>query len=263
MNKTKQLWALFKFQTSINPFIWFMPLAFSFPLLQKFISTYQPSLSSSISNNNLFFVIFLSVMVIAPDIFYTSATQNVWASGTEFLLTRATDRRVIYRAKSAFAYLLILIVPLALFLLTPKNPVLKTTEYSKTFREECVSKLPGTMLIKDTDDRTDQLAIPNGRALVDSWIIWTFLLAAIASQILLCIIYPLKYARYLFWGIYFAVLFVPIFMIESSIHDDKLSPTEKLFFLYATHQPFAWLSMILALVLTQFWCERRFARMEQ
>ena len=29
MNKTKQFWTLFRFQTTLNPFIWFMPVAFS------------------------------------------------------------------------------------------------------------------------------------------------------------------------------------------------------------------------------------------
>ncbi len=39
MNKTKQFWALFKFQSTINPFIWFMPLIFGMPSFITFFPT--------------------------------------------------------------------------------------------------------------------------------------------------------------------------------------------------------------------------------
>jgi hypothetical protein len=264
MNQTKQFWALFKFQTTINPFIWFMPFAFSGTLWLPLLDGYQPPLSSSLYNFNLFFVGFLAVMVLAPDLFYTTATQNIWASGTEFLLTRATDRNVVYRSKSIFLYLLVLMVPLALLFIPSKGSALKTTEYSKTLQQECVSKLPGTTLSKDKYGSTDQLTIPNGKVLINSWNIWTTLLTALASQIIIWTIYPLKYRRYLFGGIYAVVIFGPFFMISRSAAElDLLSPSEKLFLLFAPHQGLAWISTILAAILAQLWCERRFARLEQ
>lgn len=266
MNKTKQLWALFKFQTTINPFIWFMPLAFSgnlwIPLLTGYAN--ERPLSSSIENYQLFFVAFISVMILAPEIFYTVATQNIWASGTEFLLTRATDRNVVYRSKSVFLYSLVLIVPFALPFLSLKKSTLITTEYSKTLQQECVTKLPGTTLSKDKYGSTDQLTIPNGNALISSWNIWTTLLTAIASQILIWAIYPLKFRRYIFWAIYAAFVLGPLLMIgHSAVEIDRLSASEKLFLFFAPHQILAWISTILAAILAQLWCERRFARLEQ
>src|ERR1700722_1834315 len=46
MNSTKQFWALVRFQTSMNPFLWIFPLAFALPLLIEFqrLPEYHPSL---------------------------------------------------------------------------------------------------------------------------------------------------------------------------------------------------------------------------
>jgi len=266
MNTTKQFWALFKFQSTINPFIWFMPVGFSgslwIPLLNGYANVMP--LSSALSNYQLFLVGFLAVMVLAPDLFLNEASRNVWATGTEFLLTRATDRKIVYRSKSVFLYLLVLMVPFALLFFASNGSVLKMTEYSKTLQQECVTKLPGTTLSKDKYGSTDQLTIPNGKVLINSWNVWTTLLTAIASQILIWTIYPLKFRRFIFWAIYFAVIFGPLTMIgHSAARLDRLSASETLFLLFAPHQMFAWISTILAAILTQLWCERRFARLEQ
>lgn len=244
-----------------------MPFAFSGSLWIPLLTGYanERPFSSSLDNYQLVFIGFLSVIVLAPDIFYSAATQNIWAaSGTEFLLTRATDRKVVYQSKSAFLYLLVLIVPFALLFFPLKESTLKTREYSKAVQQECVTKLPGATLSKDKYGSTDQLTIPNGNALINSWNIWSTLLTAIASQIIIWTIYPLKFRRYIFWAIYLAVVLGPLLLIGHATADfDRLSTNEKLFFLFAPHQILAWTSTILAAILIQLWCERRFIRLEQ
>jgi len=72
MNTPKQFWALFKFQSTINPFIYFFPLVFGVPLLiplmhSSFGKDYHPSLDTLLMIQNLFFVGMIGAMLVSPE----------------------------------------------------------------------------------------------------------------------------------------------------------------------------------------------------
>jgi hypothetical protein len=151
MNNTKQFWTLFRFQTTVNPFIWFMPVAFGLPLFvgSTLPNWYHATLSSLITTQNLFFVGIFGTMVVAPERFMIGAANAAWNPGTEFLLTRAVDRRILYRSKATFLYVLILLMPLVSIGYSLDKPDLKVIEYSDVARQRCLALVPGSTLEKD------------------------------------------------------------------------------------------------------------------
>jgi hypothetical protein len=267
MNTTKQFWSLFKFQTTVNPFIWFMPVAFGAPFLitGNFPSSYHPNLSSLLTVQNLFFVGIFGAFVLAPERFLSGATSPAWSSsGTEFLLTRAIDRPLLYRSKAAFFYILVLLMPLIALLQSFKNPDLKVTEYSDVAQQQCLSHVPGSFLEPDPDGSSSPfIVIPQGKILIEEWHFWLFIISVLVVQALILLLYPLRYRLWFFYAIFLSFIFVPDLIDLHHIRDELPSHMERLFFSFAAHQTAFWILAALALILGQFWCERRFARLEQ
>jgi len=270
MNTTKQFWALFKFQTTINPFIWFLPLVFGVPLLLPLISgsvakTYHPSFFSLLMNQNLFFVGFIGAMIMAPEKFQFGGSNLISSYyGGEFMLTRAIDRPVLYRVKAVLLFLLVLLLPFVGVLNSVHKPDLIVTEYSKQAQQECLSQVPGSTLLPSEYKKSPPslLSIPRGNVLVAEWQFWVFLAVAVLLQLLIMVLYPFKYAKFVFWALFFVLIFVPLFDLT---HLGKDQPTfnEQIFFSFASHQTLFWIFTALTFVLSQLWCERRFAQLEQ
>jgi hypothetical protein len=270
MNSIKQFWALFKFQTTINPFIWFMPLVFGMPLLLPLITgsfskDYHPGFYSLFTNQNLFFVIIFGSMILAPEKFQLGAanlTSNYF--GTEFILTRAIDRPVLYRAKTAVLYVLILALPCIALVNSLKDPDLIVSEYSKLVQQECLSNVPGSALLppKYKKSPPSLISIPRGNVLTAEWQFGVLLIMAISLQLSILILYPFKYGKIIFWTFYFGILLLPLFDIRS-IGKDTPTLNERLFFFFAANQALFWILTSLTFVLGQLWCERRYCRLEQ
>ena len=270
MNKTKQFLALFKFQTTINPFIWFMPLAFGMPFfLPLFMVTFPKEYHSSLStvfmsNQNLFFVGIFGAMVMAPEKFQMAAANLVSTYyGSEFILTRAIDRPILYRAKAAVLYLLVLTLPCLAIANSLRNPDLIVSEYSKVVQHQCLAAVPASTLLPTSKKNSEPLiSIPRGNVLVAEWQLWVMFLAAITLQIFILILYPFKYGKIIFWVLYFGLILVPLFDL-THLGKDEATVNEQLFFSFAAHQSLFWMLTALIFVLTQLWCERRFTRLEQ
>ncbi|HEV3272070.1 MAG TPA: hypothetical protein VGZ93_07810 [Candidatus Methylacidiphilales bacterium] len=243
-----------------------MIIALASPLLfmGSFSSSYHPNLSSLLEVQNLFFVGIIATMVIAPEKLQFGGATTVWNSGTEFLLTRAIDRPLHYRSKAVFLYVLILLAPLAGIIYSTKNPDLKVTEYSQSAQQLCLSHVPGSTLERDPGGSSSPLiVIPRGNILIEEWHLWMFLVALFAVQALILVLYPFKHRLWIFWGLLFSSIFVPLFIDLADIREQTPPHMESLFFLFAAHQAAFWILTALTLILGQLWCERRFARLEQ
>jgi hypothetical protein len=272
MNKTKQLWALFKFQTTINPALWFMPLAFGLPIflpmmmVTTHVKNYHSDFFSLFMNQNIFFVGIFGVMVMAPERFqYGAAGVTAAYSGGEFLLTRAIDRFVLYRSKAALLFILVLLLPLISILISLGEPDLVVDEYSKVVRQECLAQVPGSALVPDSASKRPStlVAIPRGNVLVAEWQFASFLITALALQLLILLLYPLKFAKWVFWAVFFGLVFVPSIYAIHTIGKNTPSTNERLFFWFAAHPALFWGGLAIAFVLCQLWCERRYAALEQ
>jgi hypothetical protein len=270
MNPAKQFWALLKFQTTMNPSTWFLPLVFVIPLLLPLIDgptskSYHPGFVSLFMNQNLFFIGFIGAMVLAPEMLLFGAT-NVISSyyGSEFLLTRAIDRSVLYRAKAALLFILVLIGPCIMVIHSLGHPDLVVNEYSKPVQVACLATVPGSALLpaEDKGGKPSLLAIPRGNLLVAEWQFFLFMITALALQLLILILYPFKHAKWIFWTIFFGLIFAPLFYTIHEITQETPSFNERSFFFFTRHQVLFWCVTGVIFVATQLWCERRFARLE-
>jgi hypothetical protein len=270
MNTTKQFWALFKFQATVNPTIWILPLVFALPLYLPYItnaysSGYHPGFFSLFMNQNLIFVGIFGTMIMAPEKFQFGAS-NLTASysGNEFILTRAIDRPVFYRAKAALLYSVVLALPVTSLVHSVGDPDLIVSEYSKNVQRECLASVPGSMLMGSENQKIPPslIAIPRGNVLVAEWQFWLLLIAAMALQLLIPLLYPFKYGRVAFWAIFFGLILVPLFDL-THLGRDQPTVNEQLFFSMASQQVLFWILSAVAFIFTQLWCERRFAQLEQ
>ena len=267
MNKTRQFWALVKFQVAINPFVIAMPLVIAMPYYMPYFARlrdYRPNLDLLVQNQFLFFVAILGFLVLAPEIMRSGAYSAAWPTGTEFLLTRAVDRYLVFRARTAFFYFLILVIPLFALLGALRNPSLQISEFDKALHRQILDQIPGSMSAPaNPGGRGDLITIPNGNALVESWRAWQFLFLAVATQVFVLLIYRLKYRRFILWATYMGLAFLPLIILSTFGYKGGRSASETTFFVFVSHQWLFWLITIAALILGQAWCERRFATLEQ
>jgi hypothetical protein len=269
MNPIKQFCALVKFQALVNPFVFFYVIAvFGMPfwLSRSFASlhNYHPSLEVLLMNTNLFFVGFIGVMVLAPELFQYGASAAMWTSGTEFVLTRAVDRPIYFRARSAFYYALVLMVPLISLVEASVHPELIINEYSRTARQEILAQIPNSVAgLADKRGDSNEITLPSGNLQVAAWHVAMVLCTAMGTQILIALIYPLKYRRWIFYAVYIGVIFVPLFFLPSHSSNSAPSREELTFYYFAGHQALAWITTVSALILAIIWTERRMCRMEQ
>ena len=258
MNPARQFWALFKFQLTANPYIWIYLFALGMPFLIIPSHDDLMSLHQIAPTQNLFFIGFLGVLLLAPEIFYMSSTGQWAAYGSEFLLTRAVDRNLLARSKAVALYLVALIVPALMFLFSLRDPGLRFTSYTKNEQQACLAHIPGSSLLKDKYGHADLISISWGNILIAAWHVWEILLAALAVQLIITLIQPLRYRKYIFFG--FLAIFGLAPLAGLMLH--FVSPSEQIFLFFTGNQPLAWIGAILLFVLTQRFWERRFAQFE-
>jgi hypothetical protein len=259
MNTSKQFWALLRFQAVVSPFVWVLPLAFCTPLL--FMSQTEPSLNMLMLTQNLFLVLLLGALILAPEIFTTASGSQAGGLGAEFIRTRAVDKSVLARSKAAFFYLVALIAPMAVVLYSLRRPDLHVMIYERLARLDCLSHVPGSALVIGRGGRSDVVSIPNGNVLIAAWRAWEFLALAIIVQVFVYAIYPFRYRRYYFWAFILLVSLSP--MLSTYSRGGSVPWDQHLFFRYAAFQSGFWILALAALFLAQVWCERRFARLEE
>jgi len=119
MNKIKQFWTLLKFQLADNPFILLLPAVF---IIATFCVDHllgwnlphrddDPGFQnyfSSISNP----CIILGIMWLIPT--FMSGAADAKPFSIEFVLTRAVDRHLVYRARACLFYVIMLFIPLTI-----------------------------------------------------------------------------------------------------------------------------------------------------
>ncbi len=289
MNKQHQFWTLIRFQISGQTIVFFIvwPLAFammSWIYLHNTPSNLSHDLGWLLFGNFWLLVPFIATSLLAPELSFVRASLLAGWSGTEFLLTRATDRHIVLRVRSALFYGLILLIPCILFLGTLKTPELQLKVSDARIYPLILNQIPNCIpmpidkvspksLEKSTAKKecsqnfSKEIRILNGRVMIGSWRIWAFLCIGLATQLFLFLICSLRYQKFLFWGICALMIFFPEGLLmatnDTVMQFSWINSKELLFITFAAHQPLCWLITIPALILGQLWCEKRFARMEQ
>jgi len=270
MNKSKQLWAISKFQFVMKPWIFVFPLALAAPYIITPLvfrgQDFSPSLGTSLSNQNIFFLVVIAVMLIDPDGFQTDGQRAAMPSGTDFLLTRAVDRDIVLRARSLLFYALILAIPLLFLAFAFANPGLQISEFNKVSYQAVLERIPGSIAVPAAAGAARaRIVIANGNLLVQSWRVWLLLSLSIVIQALILLVHPLRYRRFILWGLYLGSIAIFMALLFSGIRSTLTAVplSEALFFDFVTYQSVLWPVTLAALFLGQLWCENRFAKSEQ
>jgi hypothetical protein len=258
--KTKsQFWTLVKFQATVSPFVFLAPVAFIMPVF--FMWQQDLALSFLVQNQNFFLIWLFGALLLAPDLFAASGASQTIGMGTEFIRTRAVDKVVLARAKTAFFLFVALVGPAAVLLASVGKPNLEVSVYGSVIQNDCLSHVPGSALVQNHGGGWNLISIPSGHVLLGTWHIWEFLLMAALIQLAVYAIYPFKHRKYVFWALFLAISFGPLLGFYQ--HHDSTPWDEHVFFLYAANQTIFWIVGITAAIAGQLWCERRFARLEQ
>jgi hypothetical protein len=273
MNPTKQFWTLVKFQFLISPVLWFLPLIVGVSAFIPFFIDRNSAFHSSLSfyfqpNQTFFFAGIFGSMILAPERFQFNRLRQVMvASGTEFLLTRAVDRPVLYRAKAFLLYTLFLWMPLAVAIYFLSTPDLLIMQSSKVATQQVLDHVPGSVLAPVEAEAYGQpvIAIHHGNVLIAEWQISVLLAALIVFQFAIVFLSPFKHGKTIFWALCYAGLLLPAFLPLYEIGRTTREATpllEKMFFFFADHQPLVWGGIFLAIIICEISCERLFSRQE-
>ena len=133
MNATKQFWTLLKFQLAVDPVILLFPVIFTIvPFgvdhLMGWNSRYGDDDNSPFS---ILVSFFLGVWWLVPTFSSGVADAKPFTlfSEIDFLLTRAVDRHLLYRARACLFYVIILIIPLAILFSAKGNLLVKSWHF--------------------------------------------------------------------------------------------------------------------------------------
>jgi hypothetical protein len=259
----KQFWALFQFQARLNSNLWrWVAFSFFFSLIGR--------------SENLEFVIldptFLVAVMVSPGFLHQAWKSRRVQNGSEFLLTRAVDRSILYRSNAAFVYLLVLVLPVLFLLFDLHSPGIHFSLPPSISPQFALSHMPGSTVTAGATGDGNGLFAPFGRLLAGSWRLWTCLAAIGGIQMLfLCRFGFVRWitgrlnvygqvlllcAAMAFVFLYFQVPTNPLWLFWFFI-------TEHVFFAFAAHQILFWILTLPLMVANELWCERRFARLEQ
>jgi len=284
MKKMHQFWTLLKFQLRANPGIFVFPILFLIPLMSSHSAGLQDKFDHclSLQVGQTMFIILTVVtapQLLAPELSLIRSGMVTRESGTEFLLTRATDRPLILRMRSVLYYSLVLIIPFTLLCYSLTNPRLDLKESDAKIYKMVLHQVPGSTQVQSMSgvdvsghlitqsDRNELVSIPYGKTMIASWRILLLAASIACTQIFILLICQLRFQKLLFYGVGMGLIFLPlplmIFTDKMNFEFHSTYWNEIAFIFFAAHQILCWLIAIAVLVLGQIWCEKRFSRMEQ
>ncbi len=215
MSKIKQLWALVRFQLAMKPILFFLLMAGGFPYILTIIgffvsrnSKFTPPLELMMGNQTLYMAAIFAPLLLAPDLGGPGKTNGIGASGTEFLLTRAIDRPLLFRSRSLLFFFLLLAIPLIGLVGSWNYPDLQISESNHSFYEQVLNHLTGSITgAADKEGRNTAITIQKGNILLALWYIWLPLGVGSISLLLLTLFRKFKYGSLFFLPLVFAMIF--------------------------------------------------------
>jgi hypothetical protein len=121
MSTWKQFLGLLRYQLAVNPFVFLFPLFFGIPYGMEYVMGWRHDRDLSVASLNL--PMMIGVLWLVPTFLSTEAEGRIFQamSGAEFILTRAVDRHLLYRARACLFYVMIPIFPLAMFFIPQRS----------------------------------------------------------------------------------------------------------------------------------------------
>jgi hypothetical protein len=215
MKPTQQFFALLRYHVLASPWIVLIPLAFGVqPVLILSMGSNWNSLMTPMSSLTMLTVtpIFVASLVFAAEKIFagtpgTTAQTNLQSQSysPDFLLTRAIDRPILFRARSVVYWLLIILPFLVLLGMAIWKPALEIEMPLKlpNRAEYYLSHLPGAEIVKTTKSTQVVGSSYGNIGLAASMILFCLAAAAIWQAVVFSIL-KLPFRKVIVFGVFFA-----------------------------------------------------------
>lgn len=240
MKPLQQFFALLRFQAFASPRIWILPLAFCFqPCVALMVGDTWWGLSLPLSSSTMLFMLpmMIAAIVFTPELWSgmagatLQARQNLQGCSDDFLLTRAVDRPVVFHARAALFWILVLLPSVLLLILAARWPSISLEVPLKPPGAGMVylETLPGAAVTKTTSV-AETISLPSGRLAI----VGTLALLSVACsafwQGFIFAISRLKFRRWIFYTALLAVVASPFLLLGG-----RSRALDKLVFLILRH----------------------------
>lgn len=228
MKPLQQFFALLRFQAFASPQIWIFPVAFGLqPCISLMVGDTWRGLTIALSTSSMMWMgpMMIAAFLFTPEV-WTGAPgtglqtqQSLQGFSADFLLTRAVDRPVIFRARAALFWLLIAVPALILLALAAwKAPIsIEVPLQPPGVGAFYLEALPGASVTKTTKT-TETITSPAGRLAIVSAMGLLSLVTAAFWQGFVFAICRLKFKRWVFFACVILVIGSPFFVIKGRSH---------------------------------------------
>jgi|GEM_PF-6155314 len=228
MKPLQQFFALLRFQAFASPGIWIFPVAFSFgPCISLMSGDTWWGLSLPLSSSTMLFMIpmMIAAFVFIPELWTgmtganQQAQQNLQGCSADFLLTRAVDRPVVFRARATLYWILILLSAVILLALASRKPSVSMEVPLKPPGAGMVylETLPGAFVAKATES-TETIFLPAGRLAIAGTLVLLSIACSAFWQGFVFAISGLKFKRWIFFAAVIGVSCSPFVLLAGGNH---------------------------------------------
>ena len=223
MKPLQQFLALLRFQAFATPRIWIFPVAFSFqPYFSLMTGDTWWGLSLPLSSSTMLFMISMmeAAFVFTPELWtgMTGATQqaqqNLQGCSPDFILTRAVDRPVVFFARAALFWILVLLPAIVLLGVAAWRPSIAIEVRLPSPGDGAVylETLPGASVTKTTS-YAETISSPTGRLAIVGTLVLLSIACSAFWQGFVFAISGFKYKRWLFYTAVVGVVGSPFLML--------------------------------------------------
>lgn len=212
MNSRQQFLALFRYLSFSSPWIWIFPVSFGVqPAIMFAVDTAWGSLGVPLASTAMLFTVplIIAAFVFAPERYFSGTpgltpqtNQQIQTYSGDFLLTRAIDRPVLFRSRTALFWALVLLPCALLFAVASWRPSLSVELPLKSpaIAEYYLQNLPGAEVVRTTKS-TRVIASPRGKLALATGLSLASVCAAAAAQFAIYALLPLRWRKWIFWAL--------------------------------------------------------------
>jgi hypothetical protein len=226
MKPLPQFFALLRYHLFASPWIWVFPFAFGLqPVILLAATPSWRSLGVVISSVPMIFVgqlmvvsfVFAVEKMFVGNSWLTAQThQQVQTFSGDFLLTRAIDRSVLFKARTALYWMLVLLPFVILLTVVLWKPALEIEMPLKApnHADFYLTHLPGAEITKTTKS-TQVVTSPYGNVVLAAAMTLAGAAAATFWQTVLYLILRLRFRKVIFWGFFMGGIMTGPFLVRS------------------------------------------------
>jgi hypothetical protein len=272
MKSSQQFSALFRYHALASPWIWLVPIAFGLqPAFLILIGANWVSLTLPMTSLMMMTAspLMVASFVFAADKIFlgtpgltTQTNQQAQTYSSDFLLTRAIDRPILFRARSVLYWLLVGLPFLLLLALAIWRPALQIEMPLKSpnHAEYYLSHLPGAEIIKTTKS-TQVVGSPYGNIGLAVSMVMFGLAAAAIWQAVVYLIVKLPFRKFIVFGVFMgSIAGGPFLMRRGS--DTSISNPEATVIWVMNHQILCAAIVLGLAAASYFFCAARDQKLE-